>query len=299
MKVVFFNHFHNGDIHVSRSMVRHIINRLPSTTFAYSHRNPPNILSDIPRLEYSNTGVEFINEHTSLSKVGDIIYFNTWYAQQKFKHMNTLGLTFDALYAGIDENCQNAFGFSLSDISEDPKIFYPEIDYSKFEIGHAQKWLKENPVKKILIENGQALSGQSDNFNMTQAIANVAANHLDKIFILSNHDNIPLPNNCIYADGIIKKSQRSDLNEISFLSSQCDLIIGRASGVFTFALTQYNLFERPAKFLCFYNLPAQNQQYWLGPMFKDKIQYSANIVTHNETNINRIQDIIQQNLDAI
>ena len=297
MKVIFVNAFHNGDIHVSREFIRQIIKKLPHYTFEYSHKNPANLLFDIQGLTYNPSAIGMMpNEHISLLQSGDTIYFNTWYAQQHFKHMNILGLTFDALYAAFNENCRNALGFSLEDISTNPASFYPTIDYSKFEIGHAQKWITENPEKKILIENGQSLSGQADNFNMTLAVANIAKSHMDKIFIFANQDNIPLPNNCIYASGIIKKAQRSDLNEISYLSSYCDLIIGRASGVFTFALTQQNLFQRLPKFLCFYNLPAQNQQYWLGPIFKDKIHYSAVFKTYNESRMDIIQNIIRDNL---
>lgn len=296
MKVVFFNHFHNGDLHVGRNFVKQIMNKLPGYSFGYSHRNPANILSDIPNLSFSNSGVGMINEHVSLYRTEDTIYFNTWYAQQHFKHMNALGLTFDALYAGFDENCRTAFGFSLSDISNDPKVFFPTIDYSKFEIEYAQKWINENPGKKILVENGHSLSGQSDNFNMSAAIVNVARNHMDKIFILSNQDATPLPSNCIYASSIIKKSQRSDLNEISYLSAHCDVIIGRASGVWTFALTQQNLFERQPKFIGFYNLPFRGQDYWLGPNFKDKIHYSAIFKGHDESRVERAQEIIQANI---
>jgi hypothetical protein len=296
MRVVFFNYFHNGDIHVSRNIIRMIMNKLPGYSFSYSHKNPPNILADISNLEFSRTGIGMISEHTSLLRTPDTLYFNTWYAQQHFKHMNALGLTFDALYAGFDENCRNAFGFSLGELSQNPHDFYPTIDYSKFEIANAKEWLSRNPERKILVENGQSLSGQSDNFNMTQAVANIAKNHMDKIFIFANQDGIPLPNNCIYAGSIIKKSQRSDLNEISYLSTHCDTIIGRASGVWTFALTQQNLFQRQPKFIGFYNLPFKGQDYWLGPNFKDKVHYSATFSGHDVTQIDKVQEIIQANL---
>lgn len=300
-RVVFFNYFHNGDIHVSRGFVRQIMNKIhqqdSSIQFSYGHKNDPSLLSDIPNLSFDSSALAIVNDsHVNLRKIGDTIYINTWYAQQNFKYMNTFGLTFDALYASFDENCQHAFGFSLSEISMEPKDFYPIIDYSKFEISRAQQWINENSEKKILVENGHSLSGQSDNFNMTLAIANIAIHHMDKIFIISNQDNIPLPNNCIYAAGIIKKNGRSDLNEISFLSTHCDIIIGRASGVWSFALTKQNLFERTPKFIGFYNLPFRGQDYWLGSMFKGKINYSANFHGHDENNLTKIQNIIQQNL---
>lgn len=298
MKVVFFNHFHNGDVHVSRGFVRQIMAKMPGTTFEYSHRNPANLLSDIPGLTYNPYSIQQVgNEHTSLLKQGDTVFVNTWYAQQRFKYVNQYGITFDSLYAGLDENCQNVLGFSLKEISQDPKVFFPVIDYSKFEIATAQQWVNSNPEKKILVENGQALSGQAHNFDMTAAVANVARNHMDKIFIFTSHANMRLPDNCIYWDGIIKKQQRSDLNEVSFLSTYCDVVIGRASGVWSFCLTQQNLFQRKMKYLCFSNLvPARDGKFWLGSMFQDQISYSSSIQTINEANVNNVQRIIEANL---
>jgi hypothetical protein len=298
MKVIFFNHFHNGDVHVSRGFIRQIMAKMPGVSFEYSHRNPSNLLADIPGLVYNPNSINQVgNEHISLNRTGDTVYFNTWYAQQRHKHMNKYGITFDSLYAGIDENCQNALGFSLSNISRDPKVFFPTIDYSRFQIVAAQEWVNSHLEKKIIVENGQAMSGQAHNFDMTTAAVNIARNHMDKIFIFTNHASMRLPDNCIYSDNIIKKQQRSDLNEISFLSTHCDMVIGRASGVFSFCLTQQNLFERKMKYLCFSNLvPTRSGKFWLGTNFQDTISYSSTILTSNESNINNIQDIIEGNL---
>ena len=185
----------------------------------------------------------------------------------------------------------------MIDISKDPKDFFPTIDYSKYDIGATKKWLENNTGKKVLIENGQVLSGQAHNFNMTEVIAKVAANHKDTTFILSNHGNVGLPNNCIYADKIIQKKCKSDLNEISFLGTYCDVIIGKASGVFSFCLTQQNLFERQAKYLCFSKwLPVADNKFWLHNLMKNKVNYSSDILVSNESDMNNVGSIIESNL---
>ncbi|HUC95610.1 MAG TPA: hypothetical protein VMR76_01455 [Candidatus Saccharimonadia bacterium] len=301
-RIVFFNCFHNGDIHVSRGLVRQVINKVkqidPGTTFSYSHRNPANLLADIPDLQFDPHAIGAVrNEHENLQRHGDIIFFNTWYAQQHHKYMNRYGITFDSLYAAFDDTCKNLWGFSLDSISPDPSIFFPIIDYSKFEIDHATHWLQTNINKKILIENGEALSGQATNFDMTSIIANIAKHHMDKIFIFTSHSNTRLPDNCIYSDGIIKKQTRSDLNEISLLSAQCDMVIGRASGVFSFTLTQDNLFRRNMKYLCFSNLvPTKDNKFWLSSLLQDKINYTSHIITTNESNIHNISSLIESHL---
>lgn len=298
MRVVFFNHFHNGDVHVSRQFVRMIMNKLPEMTFEYSHRNPRNLLNDIDGLVFNPGAINMVpSEHMSLLRSGDTVYINTWYAQQKFKHMNQYGITIDSLYACFDENCRNALGFSMQELSSNLKDFFPTIDYSKFEIEHAQKWINNNPEKKILVENGNADSGQAHNFDMTSIVAEIAKKHMDKIFIFTSHSGTRLPDNCIYSDGIIKKSFRSDLNEISYLSTHCDMLIGRASGVWSFCLTQQNLFRRNMKYLCFSNLvPAKEGKFWMGSLFQDKIEYSSKITTTNEFDTNKISKLIEETL---
>lgn len=55
-RIVFFNCFHNGDIHVSRGFVRQIMNKIkqlePDTTFGYTHKMSAELLSDIPDLTF-------------------------------------------------------------------------------------------------------------------------------------------------------------------------------------------------------------------------------------------------------
>lgn len=303
MRVVFFNCFHNGDIHVSRGFVRKIMEKArqqnPDIVFDYSHRNPANLLADIPNLNYHRHLVDMIsNEHNNLDRFGDMVFFNTWYAQQRFKFMNRYGITFDSLYVGLDDTCKQLWGFSLSDITTDVTQFFPIIDYSKFEIESPKSWLHNNTGTKVLVENGPANSGQAVNFPMTPIIINLANKHPDKTFILTHHDGRnDLPSNVVYSSNIINKSVKSDLNEVSFLSTHCDMVIGRASGVWSFTLTQENLFQRKMKYLCFSNLvPAQPNKFWLGEMFQDQITYSSEFITKDESNPDRVQSIIEEHL---
>lgn len=302
-RIVFFNYYHNGDIHVSRGFIRQIIDKVlsidPSTQFVYSHVNDPCLLSDITNLGFDSKLLRNVSDHDNLITIGNDIYINTWYAQQRYKFMNTYGITFDCLYAAFNDTCKLLWGFSLEDISNDPSTFFPTIEYNNFQINECKNWLNNHSSKKVFISNGQALSGQSHNFAISPLINNLAIKHTDIIFILSNVEEYKttLPN-IFYSKDIIKKNA-FDLNENAYLSEHCDIIMGRANGPFAFSETQKNLFKRKCNFLCFTNLiPKKEGQFWLADLMQDKIKYSCTFAATNESNTNIIQNIIENHLYA-
>jgi hypothetical protein len=304
MKITFFNHYHNGDVHLSRGIIRKIINKVhqldPSVKFSYSHPNPSNLLFDIAKLDYDTLSLNKLNPKNSIIKTNDTIYINTWYDQQDQKYAKKYGiLTIDALYGALDDSCNQIWGFKLSEISNDLKDFFPVIDYSIFDIEEIQFWLHNHQNKKILIENGHSQSGQSVNFDMTSVAIKLAKQHPNIIFILSQKTNIPLPDNIIFSSDLIKKKDGSDLNEISFLSTHCNMIIGRCSGVFSFSMVKENLFERQIKMLGFSHLMSKQSKFWIGSLFKDQINYSSNITISSEININNVFDIANNSIKDI
>jgi hypothetical protein len=297
--IVFHNHYHCGDISASRGIIKKIIEQVrkidPKTTFAYQHNNPANLLADIPKLSFA--GSPTIPQHDNLVRVGDTIYINTWYGQQQHKFMNKYGVVFDTLYAALNDTCQQLWEFALSSISDDIRDFFPTINYNKFEIDKAKTWLMEHPGKKVLIESGPALSGYSNNFSFAPIISAIASRHPEYSFILSSRENFVFPANVFNTFDIIQKAEPSDLNEISFLSTHCDLIVGRSSGVSTFAMTRENLFKRPTKFINFSTLvPSKANKYWLGSLLQDRTHYSATFITKPEYRANEVSRIIEENL---
>jgi len=303
-EIVFFNHFHNGDIHVSREIVNKIINHVNITfpgqySFSYGHCNPSNLLNDINDLKYDSSALQVIKDpHLNLINVNNKTYINTWYAQQNYKYMNPYGMTMDCLYSALNDSCQTLWGFSLSDISNDLSEFFPKIDYDKFEINAAKNWLSNHPEKKIFVANGQAMSGQAVNFPMLPIIIKLAQKHSNKAFILSNNEgNANLPFNVFYSSGIIAKNGLSDLNENSYLSSHCDVIVGRSSGASTFAMTQNNLFKRNIKILYFTNIvPIPPNKFWSDSIFRDKVNFSAEIINTNEHDPGQVWNLIDSKL---
>lgn len=301
-RVVFFNCFHNGDIHVSRGFVRQIMNRVhqmdPTVQFAYGHKNSNLLLADIPGLGYDPSAISMVgSEHANLIVRGQTTYVNTWYAQQQFKYMNRWGLTFDALYNAFDDNCKALWGFSLDSISTDVRDFFPVIDYDKFQIGNAKSWLYAHPEKKVFVSNGAILSDQALHFSLGPIINELAKKHRNITFILSNREAGVCGGNIVDSADVIVKNG-NDLNENAYLASHCDLVIGKASGSFTFAMTKDNFFNKDMKFLAFCNLTPTppNNQFWIGELLRDQIKYRAEVIVDGSGDTNHIANVINSKL---
>jgi hypothetical protein len=186
------------------------------------------------------------------------------------------------------------WNFSLNDISSNVSDFFPRIDYSKFYIDKAKNWLEKNQGKKVLVSNGYCTSGQASNFPLTPIINKLAIDNTGVIFILTNNNDgrIEAPN-VIHSSDIIQKNA-PDLNENAFISSQCDLIIGRYSGAFSFAMNYNNMFERNVKFLCLaYGSMVAPGKLWLHHGMANKINYSASIYQNSSTDATTVYNIIK------
>lgn len=287
MKITFFNHFHNGDLHLSRGFVRAIMSAHPEHEYAYAHPKEPHLLSDIPNLKYQQHIP--LKEYEGIKEINEVIYVNTWYGQQHGRFMDKLGVTFDTLYCIFDDVWTQILCQVQSD---NPANQFPSIDYSKFECRHANEWLGQHWEKKVLVENGLSLSGQSVNFDMNQVVVKLALAHTDIAFLTSQPIANAPPN--VYSCGSIIKKSGSDLNEISYLSTHCDIIIGRASGVFSFCMTKDNLFLNNKTFLCFSNL--DRPKFWLGDMFDKTIDYTATVMNYTATDLDKVQNLIEFHL---
>lgn len=294
--IIFFNHFNNGDIHISRGFVRYIIekvsNAYPKTIFKYTHRNK-SLLQDIPNLIEDHSIIENLdNYYADIIEDDQNLYINTWYAAGNHKYMNTYGISFDTVFDVFENICTKYFNFSLNEVH--PHDLFPVIDYTKFSIKKVKTFIDTATRPLVLVANGFAKSGQAANFSLGNSIVPLADRYHGITFLLTDDEqgNIPTRNNIIYTKNIIHKKNGSDLNENSYLSTKCDMIIGRSSGVHTFSLVQENLFNRNINILSFSNLSYKPNCFWLNDKFKDKVKYSSNIVNSTVENVTDATSVI-------
>lgn len=282
--IVFFNHFRNGDIHVSREFVRKIMCKVQGINFYYAHKNDVNLLADIG-LQRSDNFWEYLRNPNIKSFLADgILFLSTWYAAGNKQFLNFYGISFDCLYELFNDHCKTWLGFELVNLSNNPFDFFPVIDYNQFYISKIPKSLG----LCVLVCNGPALSNQATNFNLTNPVVNLAKRYPNIKFILTNVEGKKVSgiNNVVYSGDIIAKSSGSDLNENSYLSTLCSVIVGRFSGAYTFSVTQDNLMDTHKTMLSFASLTLSSgvsikTHNWLGPKFHNIIKYKAKVLNSN------------------
>lgn len=289
-KVVFFNFYHNGDLHVSRGLVREVARQCSQKgiTCEYFHQNNPDVLDDIPHVKYTT------NNHGRQKKSpscveDDTLYINTWYGANR-DIFNGSGLSFDTLYRSFREAVKP---LEIKFDQIDPIKMFPFISYEKFQIQHAREWLQSRQNRnKVFISNGKVLSGQFPNFPFSPVIHKLARKYPSIDFLISNDEpNLPtLPN--VYLTRKIIKKDGLDLNENSFLASRCNTIVGRFSGTYTFAMTRHNYWD-PSKTFVVFTIPTVGNYIWT---YKFTPAPAAKIVRYGFTQQSEIINAIIQNL---
>lgn len=301
-KVVFFNYYHNGDLHLSRNFVRAVseICNARGITCEYYHRCNPNVLADLHYVKHTSNDYS-TNDRMPSAVIGDILFINTWYCG-RMDIYEKYDVSFKSIYM-IFVDAVKPLGI---DIEQMQKLdLFPSINYDCFDIGAAKKWIDNNRRKKVFIANCNAMSCQSDNFSFSEIINRLSLNDNIDFLISNGKPGIELRKNVFMTTDIINKPACNlftatdliarpvcDLNENSFLASNCDLIIGRLSGAYNFAITRENYFDNPKTFLCFTN--SNENVYLWAKDFETPVR--AKIFGHKTTNPDFVVDIISKHI---
>jgi len=239
-KVIFFNPFHNGDIHFSREFVKKLVSILPAKEYVYQHNNYPDLIADIQNIKherYKDLGWTHPKGcHMYYELQNNILKLNTWAAVGKFWDIyKREGITLS--------NNIKMYNYTLSQFTdfrfEDTNLeqYIPSIDYTYFRKRYPRRFenidnfvLSENR-KKILICNGNILSNQCPNFAFGSIVSILAQKFPDFLFLLTDKKDIINEKNVKYTSEIIGNDQC--LNSISYLGMFTDVLIGRSSGPYS------------------------------------------------------------------
>ena len=245
MNIYFYNAWHNGDLHVSRTFVRYMMENIKADNYFYMHNNAPKILQDILELRQAPYSLNRQNKDGYFSR-GNDIYINTWYCSYNNEYLNNNEMTIFVLINIFKRTLKEVFNH---DILNDPLYFLPIIDYTKFNVSRINNLVETDMRKKVLICNNDVDSGQSENFNFDNVIKTLSNEFPDILFIISNIKEPIKKNNVMYCKDIIPYP--NNLSEISYLSKFCSVIVGRLSGPQTFSTVQDNLLDPKKKIITF------------------------------------------------
>lgn len=243
MKIVFFNSG-NGDIHYLRQFVKDIIKKKGNDfQYVYAHVQSPDILCDIKELKtiQRNDYCMFENTFTEVEQE-DALYISTWIGQQGRKFImdgiNIKGnyelfkIIYEKLGITLDENIDN---------------YIPTIDFNYVYKKNVNVYLKDNNNFKVLISNGDTRSGQSQNFSFDYAVDILSKKYNNVDFILTHNTYVNRPN--VYLTKDLIQKDNCDLNEIAYLSTFCNFVVGRSSGPYCFCEIYENIMNKNKTFL--------------------------------------------------
>lgn len=248
-KIIFYNNFNHGDIHYSREFIKFFSKELRVPSFV-NHKKCPTLLEDT-QIPFIHANLYHLNQNGFYFQNG-VLFLNTWIGQEggKWLHQHPSGCNLKNNYKMFFEKAKT-LGLKMPD--EDH--FIPSIDYSFFKT----KDVKINS-RSILVANGPCLSGQSKNFNMDEVIIRLAEKHPNYSFYTTQKVNTNLKNVIDCNETIGKDKNLNNLNEISYISSFCDIIVGRASGPYCFSHTKQNLWNDKKIYIASCN--NESEAYW-------------------------------------
>lgn len=249
--ICFFNCFHNGDVFNSKAFVTEIMKNI-DTKYFYAHDNNKKIIADLPIEQVFIRQIEGFNDCKPKFIVTDnIVFVNTWIGAY-FEPDGECTLNFSYnMYQKIYEKLNELFGSNLK-LNDNISYYFPSVDYSKFpDVENVNRFVDENSDKRlVLVSNGPGNSNQcSYNEDMQDIIIELAKKHTDTIFIITKPFEHQQEN--IKSSYHITLTNANDLNEISYLSKFCDIIIGQSSGPYSFSCIYNNMIDSEKTFFCF------------------------------------------------
>jgi len=233
---------HNGDIHFSREFIKHVMRSVQAERYTYTHGNSRRCILDIPKLEHVRKG-QHCDPHTLWHLNGNKLHVNAWAGCRGGRYLSAWERKqpFEGAFILANHSMWSDLIAELRGINihikplRGIKYYIPKINYSYYQTTNTDKFVDEHPNIKVLVCNGPCHSAQTVNFSFDPFIQELV--HNKKLCVITTKKT---PIQGAHFTGDINKIQGCDLNEISYLSKFCNIIIGRGSGPFCYCENQDN-----------------------------------------------------------
>lgn len=239
----FFNNFNNGDLHVVRTLIKYVMKTFPGFNYRLRHPNDVKVLKDLHIPLYWKTPPAKFDYRGYYQEYG-ILNFNTQALCHDRQFFDKNSFTIVTFYNIFAKTLLDVFKFKMPERILD---FLPQVDYNVYDIKNLKKL--DMSGKNVLVCNNIPLSEQSTTFDMNDLLKQIVTLYPNIHFFVTNKATLESPNISYVSD--ITGDIGNDLNEISYLSTRCDCIIGRYSGPHTFTYVRENLLNPKKMFVTF------------------------------------------------
>jgi hypothetical protein len=231
-RLTVYNHFGLGDTFESREFILDWMHTLGLTTCDVETHFPA-VFEDLPQIVTKPVAAHR-NPHQHLSRRAGHIILNSWIGalngnttpKGDFVINPGVGCTVDNLHR---MHAKYMRWLGLNGMKKPVVDYLSDIDYSKVPLGGVDLFTKiTDGYSKILVCNGRTGSMHAENFSMTRMVELLPAS--DDVFIFTQREPCARQD-VFYTDDITQRRPGgSDFNAISYLSTFCDVIVGRCSG---------------------------------------------------------------------
>jgi hypothetical protein len=210
---------------------------------------------------------------------------NTWIGCDHLTFLGAHG--WGCFFENYFELCKyvaNHFSIDIPDYYE----LLPSIDYDELpnieNVKENFSYLSDGYDKKIFIATGPVESLQSSNFDFTNII-NILSEEYPNFLFLTTTKIDTNNKNVLFTENIT--NEKTDLLYLSYISTECDIIVGRTSGPYCYAQVKQNLMNPNKIFISFSN---NHQEARYFPHQESKVIWS------NQYDDENVINTIKQNL---
>ena len=265
--ICFFNHWHNGDVFSGKGYMQDIIQQMPNMKFQHAQLNSLKSMSDLP-CEHIHTDKlpGAINHNIRYVDIDGVLYINTWvgcYGNAVIPpgehHANWRSLL--RMWTHIMQTIKLSIAPDLVLPGEDGQTdlitYMPETNWSVYNIEPALQFLGQHN-RVALFCNGLVRSTQSHIGLMDGVLEQLCHDFPDVSFVCTSRFDSKSQKNLYFTDDIFAGVENGDITEIAFLSTRCEIIVGKNSGPFMFTHVKENILDPNKAFFSLSHRPSDS-----------------------------------------
>lgn len=264
--ICFYTYFGNGDIFLSKEWIKDIQKQVTEVDFLYAFNKSSRLILDLNITSIPINDTFKKNQIYAFDEKQNILFINTWpgayfnlLQQKRFPYIGCNYNSYFQIYSIIVDIINQRFDFDIQ-LKKDYFEYIAEVDYSYYETKQIDNFLEQfSNQNKYLICNSKGNSNQSSTYNgdMNSIVNKLSDKYKESLFFITQ--DLKNKNENVYYTGDFIKNVDNDLHEISYLSTKCNIIVGRNSGPMCVCLTKENLFDKNKIVYSFGNWEKHNQ----------------------------------------